>query len=319
MQLEWIQAFLAVVDRGGFTAAAVHLYRSQGRVSSYIASLERELGTQLFDRDQRPARLTSTGEAFVPHARAMVDELDAGRAAMASVQGLIRGDVALATYPSAGAAFVPDVLARFARDFPGIRVELVEQAVHGIDLALDSGPALLAVRPTLPPPRSTQPLEHAILWREPMCVVVPEGHPLAGAESVDLGELLDEQLVVSGHNLRLDTEAFRLLARTGVEPRIRFLSDQPQILVGLVRSGLAIGFTNRLAMESVRTEGVVVLPVGPPMQREVAVYWTPALAGSPAARALLRTVLATPVPPTATDLRSDEHPDSGWPSPRTCD
>jgi DNA-binding transcriptional LysR family regulator len=53
VQIEWIHAFLAVVDRGGFTAAAVHLYRSQGRISSHIASLERELGAQLFDRDQR--------------------------------------------------------------------------------------------------------------------------------------------------------------------------------------------------------------------------------------------------------------------------
>lgn len=304
MRLEWIQAFLSVVDRGGFSAAAVHLYRSQGRISSYIAALERELGSELFDRDQRPARLTAAGEAFVIHARAMVDELDAGKAALASVQELVRGDVTLATYPSAGAAFVPEVLSAFSREFPGVHVELVEQAVHGIDRALDVGPALLAVRPTLPPPRSTRRFAHAQLWREPMCVVVPDGHRLAGRDSAGLDDLRDEQLVVSGHNLRYDTEAFRLLTREGIEPRIRSLSDQPQILVGLVRSRLAIGFTNRLAIESVRTEGVAVLALTPPLHREVAVYWPPALTGSPAATALLETVLATPAPPTTVDLRT---------------
>ncbi|GAA1846230.1 LysR substrate-binding domain-containing protein [Pseudonocardia alni subsp. carboxydivorans] len=303
MQIEWIHAFLAVVDRGGFTAAAVHLYRSQGRISSHIASLERELGAQLFDRDQRPARLTAAGEALVTHARAMVEELDAGRAAMASVQGLIRGDVTLATYPSAGAAFVPEVLRRFSEDFPGIRVELVEQAVRGIDRALDQGPALLAVRPTLPPPRSTHSLSHRLLWREPMCLVVPSGHRLADQETAALADLRGEQLVVSGHDLRYDTEAFRLLTRESIEPRIRFLSDQPQILVGLVRSGLALGFTNRLAIDSVRTDGVAVVGVSPRVYREVGVYWAPALAGSPAASALLETLLGTPVPDTTTDLR----------------
>lgn len=312
MQTEWLQAFLAVVDRGGFTAAAVHLYRSQGRISSYIASLERELGAQLFDRDVRPVRLTAAGEALVPHARAVVEELEAGKVALASVQGLIRGDVALATYPSAGASFVPVVLDRFARDFPGIHVELVEQAVRGIDRALDQGSALLAVRPTLPPPRGTQSLHHTVLWREPMCLVVPVGHRLAEDAPAELAALRGEQLVVSGHDLRYDTEAFRLLTGTGVDPQIRFLSDQPQTLVGLVRSGLAIGFTNVLAMATVRTDGVVVLPVSPPVHRDVAVYWSPALAGSPAASALLQTLLATPAPGSTVDLRTGgTHPVSG--------
>jgi DNA-binding transcriptional LysR family regulator len=303
MQVEWLRAFLAVVDRGGFTPAAVHLYRSQGRISNYIASLERELGVQLFDRERRPVRLTPAGEAFVPHSRAVLEEIEAGRNAMASVQGLIRGDVALATYPSAGASFVPDVLARFSRAYPGVRVELLEHAIHGIDEALDDGPALLAVRPVLPPPRSSHGFQSKRLWREPMCLVVPSEHRLAGAVSVELAELSGEQLVVSGQHLHYDTEAFRLLTGEGVEPQVRFLSDQPQILVGLVRAGLALGFTNRLALETVRTEGVTVVPVSPALHREVAVFWAHGLGGSPAASALLETLLTTPAPATTSDLR----------------
>ncbi|MQA16025.1 MAG: LysR family transcriptional regulator [Pseudonocardiaceae bacterium] len=303
MQMEWIQAFLAVADRGGFTAASVQLYRSQGRVSSYIAALERELGARLFDRDQRPVRLTAAGEAFVDHARAMVEDLETGREAMAAVQQLTRGDVTLAAYPSAGAAFVPEVLRRFSDDFPDIRVELVEQAVHGIDVALDEGPALVAVRPTLPPPRSTHPFGRSLLWREPMCLVIPEAHPLAGQDVATLADLRGEPLVVSGSNLRYDTDALRLLMHQGAEPQIRLLSDQPQLLVGLVRNGLAIGFTNQLALESVRTDGVSVTQLSPPLHQQVAVYWSAALAGSPAATALLDTVRRTPPPAGTTDLR----------------
>jgi len=321
VQIEWLHAFLAVVDHGGFTSAAVHLYRSQGRVSSYIASLEREFGTQLFDRDVRPARLTAAGEAFVPHARATLKELKAGKAAMNSIKGLVRGDVTLATYQSAGAAFVPDVLIKFSHDYPGIRVDLIEQAVHGIDRALDHGLALLAVRPTLPPPRSTHSLGHELLWREPMCLVVPRSHRLADHPHADLRDLRDEQLVVSGNNLHFDTEAVRLLKHEGVEPTVRFLSDQPQILVGLVRGGLAIGFTNRLAIETVRTDDVCTVPIIPPMHREVGVYWSPAIAGSPAATALLDTVLSTPAPATTADLRLHppaRHPGSGYSASESC-
>lgn len=303
MELNWLRAFLAVVDHGGFAAASVHLYRSQGRISSYIAALERELGVQLFDRHQRPVRLTAAGEVFIGHARSVVGDLEAGRAAIAAVETLVRGDVALATYPSAGATYVPEVLRRFSRDFPGIRPELFEYGVHGIDLALDEGSALVAIRPTLPPPPQTLALETELLWREPMCVVVPEAHRLADHEVAGLTELHGEQLVVSGHNLRYDTEAFRLLTSEGIEPKVAFLSDQPQTLVGLVRKELAVGFTNRLALESARTDGVSVIDVSPSLHREVSVYWTSVIQASPAAMALLETVRRTPSPPTTTDLR----------------
>ncbi|WP_158548646.1 LysR family transcriptional regulator [Blastococcus sp. TF02A-26] len=305
MQLDWVRAFLAVVDHGGFHAAAVELYRSQGRISSYVAALERELGAQLFDREHRPARLTAAGEVFVPHARAMVEEVQTGKAAVAGVQGLLTGDVALATYPSAGASFVPEVLRRFSREHPGIRVELVEAAVRGIDSALDQGVAQLAIRPALPPPMNRQGFEHTPLWREPMCLVVPEGHPLCASGTARLPDLQGTEMVVSGHNLRYDTEVFRLLEGSGIDVKIRFLSDQPQILVGLVRSGLAIGLTNRLAVDSVRTEGVVVVGLDPPLYREVGAFWAPGLSRSPAAKALLETVRRTPAPSNVTDLRTE--------------
>lgn len=313
MQLEWIHAFLAVVDRGGFTAASVHLYRSQGRVSSYIAALEREMGVQLFDRRQRPARLTAAGEAFVTHARAMVDDFVAGKAAVASVETMVRGDVTLATYPSAGAAYVPQVLRRFSEDYPGIRAELVEHAVHGIDLALDQGTALLAIRPTLPPPPGSLSVCSELLWCERMCLVVPAHHRLAASDVANVADFHGEPLVVSGNNLRYDTEAFRLLTSAGAEPTVAYLSDQPQTLVGLVGAGLALGFTNRLAMETARTDGVAVLDVSPPLFRQVGVYWTHALEASPAATALLETVRRTPAPPATSSCvgQSVDHPNSG--------
>lgn len=302
MQIDWLRAFLAVVDHGGFTSAAGQLYRSQGRVSSYITSLERELTTQLFDREHRPIRLTPAGEAFVPHARAVLEDIESGRNAMASVQGLVRGDVTLATYPSAAASFLPEVLRRFSSAYPGVRVELLEHAILGLDEALDRGPALLAIRPVLPSPRSSHGFRSARLWREPMCLIVPAGHRFAGRQSVELAEFAEEPLVVAGQRLQ-DTEAIRLLTSEGIEPHVRFLSDQPQGLVGLVRAGLALGFTNRLALQTVVTDGIEVIRVVPALYREVAVFWAPGLGGSPAASALRETLLATPAPATTTDLR----------------
>jgi DNA-binding transcriptional LysR family regulator len=305
VQTIWIEAFLAVVDHHGFAPAAAHLYRSQGRVSDYIAGLETELGVQLFDRRQRPARLTPEGVAFVPHARAMLETLENGRSAALAVQGLDHGDIALATYTSASAEYVPLVLKQFAADYPKIHVKLVERPIRGLDQALDSGEAPVIIRPTVPQLICRTAYEYRPLWREPVCLVVSEQHNFAGRERISASDLADEPLIMGGLNNR-DAELARLLSSAGVIPRIKYLSEQPQAVVALARHGLASGVINVLALRSIKLEGVVVIPLDGGIGREVGVYWSHAAASSAAVTALLGTILSTPPPPPATDARRSQ-------------
>ena len=303
MQMQWLEAFLAVADHQGFAAASTYLYRSQGRVSSYIASLETELGVQLFDRRQRPARLTSEGSAFLPHARQMLETLDAGRLAALAVRGLARGDVALATYPSASAEFLPGVLRRFSSRYPNVAVQLVERpSDRGLDQALDSGEAWIVVRPTIPPLLCRTAVQYSPLWREQVCVVVSDDHGLAGKSEIQPNDLVGLPLVVGGSNTR-DAELSRLLIAAGIEPTIKYLSDQPQTVVALARAGLAAGVINVLALQSLRLDGVSVVPLPTNVTREVGVYWASAVSTSTAASALLDVMLGTPLPTAATDIR----------------
>lgn len=295
IQLAWVESFLAVVDYGGFGAAAQGLFRSQSRISSHIADLEGRLQTVLFDRSARPVALTETGRAFLPHARATVASLRDGHEAVAAVEGLVRGRIALGTYPSAGATMVPQVLRRFTEAHPGVRIELVEEAVHGLDDALASGRVGLAVRPELPEPESD--ITGVLLWEEPMQVVVPEGHRLATAEGpVPLATLATEPLIITGANLHHDAEAFELLAREGLFPHVAYVSDQPQNLVGLVAAGLGVGFTNLLALQTVRLDGVRALDIDAPLQRRAGVYWSTRRPLEPAARALRDLFEGSPAP-----------------------
>src|SRR3954453_6914494 len=88
VDLDWLETFLAVVDRGGFTAASEQIHRSQSRVSAHIAALERQLGVRLLDRTRRPAGLTSAGEVFAPHAGEIVAGSGSGRAALGALRGI---------------------------------------------------------------------------------------------------------------------------------------------------------------------------------------------------------------------------------------
>jgi DNA-binding transcriptional LysR family regulator len=297
--LDWLETFVAVVDSGGFSAAADAVHRSQSRISSHIASLEQTLGARLFDRRHRPVLLTDPGEAFLPHARAVLAALDHGHAEVDAVLGVVRGHVLLGSYPSASAAFVPGVLCGFNARHPQVSVDLSERPTLDLSEALGSGRLHLALRP-LAPHENTEGLAFRALWHEPLVAVFPPGHPLAAVPApLPLSELVTHRLVTIGGTLgrQVMYEAHVALKQLPTIPRIAWQTDQPQTLVNFVRAGLGVGVTNALAMAVSDTDGVLVTEVGSLAQgRTAGVFWDPRRYMPRAASALLQEILTTPAP-----------------------
>lgn len=296
--LDWLETFIAVVDRGGFSAAAGIVHRSQSRVSSHVAALEQALGARLFDRRHRPVLLTDAGEAFLPHARAVLAELDRGHAEVDAVLGLVRGHVVLGSYPSASAAFVPGLLSEFHARHPQISVDLTERTTLDLAEALGSGQLHLALRP-LAPRHDTDGLSFRSLWREPLVAVFLPDHPLAAAGTpLPIGEVAENPLVTIGGSVQHEVmyEAHAALRACGALSNIAWQTDQPQTLVNFVRAGLGVGITNALAMSVSDTTGVIVATLGELDGRTAGVFWDPRAHLSRAASALLEQILAIPVP-----------------------
>lgn len=119
-----LQHFVAVVDHGGFTAAARATFVSQPALSLAIKELESDLGTLLFDRIGRRVQLTAAGTALVGPARQVLRDLETGRAAVLAVSGLDSGSLSLACLPTLAADPTADLIGRFRSHHPGIRVDL---------------------------------------------------------------------------------------------------------------------------------------------------------------------------------------------------
>jgi DNA-binding transcriptional LysR family regulator len=93
MDLEAVRTFLAAVDCGRFQEAAAELGLTQQAVSKRIAALERELGVRLFIRTARGAQPTIDGQAFLPHARALVQAEEKALASVRPERRALRVDV----------------------------------------------------------------------------------------------------------------------------------------------------------------------------------------------------------------------------------
>ncbi|MEM1350210.1 MAG: LysR family transcriptional regulator, partial [Myxococcota bacterium] len=88
MDLSTFETFLTIARLGHMTRAAQELHLTQPAVSAKLAKLEEQLGHKLFDRTPKGMRLTQAGEIFCVHARAILDEFDAGTSALDQLAGM---------------------------------------------------------------------------------------------------------------------------------------------------------------------------------------------------------------------------------------
>ncbi|MBF6507490.1 LysR family transcriptional regulator [Saccharopolyspora hirsuta] len=296
-RLDWFISFVSVVEHGGFSAAAQALYRSQSRISTHVAELERALGVRLFDRTRIPVELTAEGRELLPHARGMLQHLQAASDNAARAVQRVRGKVRLGAYPSAAAHLFPYLFEQSAQRYPGVDLVLWEGATLELEAALLSGDVDLAVRPVLPVPASDA-LTHQPLWREPLVAVLPGDERPDGP--LRLADLAARPLVTVGENGGRGNdhvEPALVFEQAGLAPDVVFRTNQPQTLIALVRGGIAVGVTNALAMSMANTEGVRVVPIADATRgREVALWWRTDRTSTRAGEAI-RTLLAEAPPP----------------------
>jgi DNA-binding transcriptional LysR family regulator len=140
-----VEAFLAVVERGSFTAAAVALSTTPSVLSRAVARLEARLGNQLLRRTTRRLGLTEAGRGYFDQVRAAFTLLDEAERDVQGADGELKGRVRISVPTTYGHYRLPPLLARFTRQHPGVRVELnitnrnVDLVAEGFDLAIRLG------------------------------------------------------------------------------------------------------------------------------------------------------------------------------------
>ncbi|MBT0569796.1 LysR family transcriptional regulator [Curvibacter sp. CHRR-16] len=125
LQLDWLRAFITVVDAGSLSAAAPKLYRSQSAVSMQLKKLEDAIGKPVLLRGPRSLSLTATGTDLVAYARQMLELHEQTLDALHGVQ--LQGQIRLGIPDDYAAAYITPVLGAFAGRYPGVEIELLCQ------------------------------------------------------------------------------------------------------------------------------------------------------------------------------------------------
>ena len=285
MELHQLRYFLAIAQHGSFTAAAEVCHVSQPSLSAQVAKLESELGGALFERSRHGSHLTPRGVVFRPRALEALSQLESGRSELEELSGLKRGEVTLGCLPTTGAYLLPPILRTFREAHPLIQVRLREESSPTLGKALRESEVDLVI---MDEAGLGPGLRSEILFREPLLVAVPPGHPFAARKKIELAELAGEPLILmkSGHGFRrivLDA-----LARAGVEPRVVYESDGIDTVQALVEAGLGLSLVPTMVRKA---DGPAYVRIAPPTpSRTILLARRDSSVLSPAAAAMRKAV-----------------------------
>lgn len=211
MDVRRLGYFLAVVDQGDSGRAAEHPLTDQPSLSSEaVASLEHELGVQLFHRVGRGVVLSDAGRQLVEPARRVLRDVEAARAVIDSVQGLQRGRIHLVTTPSPGIEPLATLTASVRESHPGLVVDVAAAFTRQeVVESVRTGTTELGLLGT-PGPVRTPDLSVVHLGNQPLVLVSPAGSDLP--DTVQPDDLDDQPMVVSQPGSLIRTLVDDLLA-----------------------------------------------------------------------------------------------------------
>jgi DNA-binding transcriptional LysR family regulator len=250
-----LRYFAAAAELGSMTAAAKTLNVSQSAVSTAVAQLERELGVQLLLRHHaRGLTLTAAGEDFARELRSyLVHTKELAEVARSAGEALV-GELSIGCFSTLGPFELPGLLSACERDYPDIRVSVVEAEHAALKQHLRGGRCELALMYGYD---LDDDIDHVRVGDATPYVLVSRDHRLAGRAQVSLSELGDDPMILL--DLPHSSDYFERLVRSaGVQPQVRHRTSGFETVRAMVAHGHGWSVLNQRPASPVTYDGAEV-------------------------------------------------------------
>lgn len=291
MEIRQLRYFLDIAQTEHLTQSAHNLFVTQSTLSHGLRQLEQELNVTLFDRLGRGLKLSQAGAEFRAYATRALKEIEAGRMALADLNGLQSGRLTVGAFPTFLNTVVPVTVAAFSQAYPLVLVEARDLRAGAIETLLLRGELDLGIafHPTEHEEIETQPM-----FDERMLLVVRPSHPLAAHRSLAMRALADLPLALLPRVFSTRRLIEAGLRQAGVAPLVRVEMDSVESLLGVCRySNLASIVPERAARQAPDLHTIEL--TDPQVVRTAGILWRRGASRSAAARAFAALLLTTPL------------------------
>ena len=247
-----IEYLLTVMREGNITKAAKQLYVSQPALSQMILGIERELGTELFDRDQSPLRLTYAGEKYINACIAVQGIHDSVKREILDIIDEERGRITLGMSLHLSIFLSHLIIPRFHERYPDYTIELVESTVDRVSQMVQQGQADLAIVYR----RDRQGLVYEKIANEQIFLVAPPSyytkvknfHYGINAMPLHMADIKDYSFILlkKGHGIR--NIADKILEQFQVYPKVVLETDSIEVAHRLAKKDMGFTFISPLGL-----------------------------------------------------------------------
>ena len=270
--MKQFRAMIAVSQTGSFVRAAELLSLSQPALSETISQLERVVGGRVFQRTTRTVVITPFGEALLPRARKLLDDIDTLCHDMRELAELQRGTVSVGCLTSIASNQLPRIILAFRQDHPKIRVRVRDENAAGLHERLLAGDIDFAITSRLdsaPGEISFQPL-----LADPFRLLCPANHPLAQRAEVAWRDVAEHFYLGWSEETANHFAIASALTAASIELRPHLEVAQLGTMLSMVAHGVGVAAVPRLACPQTPEVRAVRL-VEPQISRDVGVATHP--------------------------------------------
>lgn len=284
MNIQKYRILLRAVDTGSFTKAAAELNYTPSGVTHMMNSIEEELGFTILKRSPKGVSLTREGEKIIPIVREIVKQEENLAQTTAEICGAHYGTLTLGSYSSIAAQWLPGIIKDFKKDYPNIRIKIMEGVWQEVAENLDGNVVDLGFMSYQEHTR----YEWILLKEDPMLAILPPGHKRAGDASYPLRACMEEEIIMpaSGH----DFDVEQLLKKEHLKPEMSYETIENYSALSMIEKGIGMSIMNELITLG-RTADVVKLPLDPPRSIYMGVACTDFAKLSPVGKIFLEYVL----------------------------
>ena len=277
MDINKYRIFLQSVDSGSFSKVAEETGYTPSGIVHMMNTLESEMGFPLLVRSRRGVRLTPDGERVAPILRSLVKWEEQLHQVSSDIRGAVSGSITLGCYYSIAVNWLPEVIRQFQKDFPNIKIQMLEAVHQKLDDLLAEQRVDFCVFSA--PPAGD--VEWIPLRKDRMVAVLPEGHPLAKAEAYPIANYGVEPLIMPAEGN--DYDIMRVLEKHKITPQVSYSTGEDNAALAMVEKELGVGLMNELTTVG-RKNTAVILPLDPPESIEMGIAVPSLKKASPAAR-----------------------------------
>jgi len=217
LKLRQLRVIVSVAQHESISKAARALGITQPALTKSVKEVEEALGVRIFDRTTRGVRSNVFGVAVVDRARLILAELERLKDDVVRLDTGESGVIAIGALPVAAAGLLPRAIAKLRERYPALGVRISQGLTDELLASVAAGELDMMVG-RLYETITRNEFQRQILYREPLSIVVRDGHPLLDRQPIEGADLAQFELILPSSRQKVYGEVLQLLTNIGIHP-----------------------------------------------------------------------------------------------------